>query len=244
MQPVPSFNSSKVQNLSVALSVVIVTMASEYFFRRYVMFWFPTIGDPRVNDMISLLVVYSVLIFICGLALRTQWKPELGDLGLSLRDLFITWDYVPWVVLIGLSSVLAYVDRLLWGNARLMPWFSSSYQDSAKWFVAQAPAIKAISVLSVNGLFVPVAEEFLWRGIVQARFLRILPVPIAIGITALLFSFKHVFVDDSFGRFLFIVAFGTICGIVAHRKSWRASAAVHMFANTLASILALVLGTF
>jgi membrane protease YdiL (CAAX protease family) len=243
MEPETSSGSSKVQNLRVAFLVVIATMAGEYFFRHFVMFWFPTIGDPRVNDMIALLVAYSLLTFICGQALRTQWKQELSGLGLSLRELLMTWDYVPWVVLIGLSSVLALVDQFLWGNARLMQWFTGSFHDSTIWFVAQAPTLKAIALVSVNGLFVPVAEEFLWRGIVQARLVRILPVPAAIGITAVLFSFKHVFVDDSFGRFLFIVAFGVICGIVAQRKSWQASAAVHMFANTVASILALVMGT-
>ena len=225
------------------MSVVIATMACEYFFRHYVMYWFPTIGDLRVNDMISVLLVYSMLIFISGRALRTQWKQELGGVGRSLQEILKTWDYVPWLVLIGLSSVLTLVDRILWGNARWMPWFTSSYQVSTTWFVAQAPIIKAVALVCVNGLFVPVAEEFLWRGIVQVRLLRILPVPAAICITAVLFSFKHVLVDDSFGRFLYVVAFGIICGIVAQRKSWRASAAVHMFANTVASMLALAMGT-
>jgi membrane protease YdiL (CAAX protease family) len=238
-----SFKSSTVQNVSVALSVVGATMAGEYFFRHFVMFWFPVIGDLRVNDMISLLVVYSLLLFICGLAMRTQWKQELVGLGLPLRELFKTWDYVPWLVLIGLSSVLALVDRILWGNAGLMPWFTSSFQDSTTWFVAQAPILKATALVFVNGFFVPVAEEFLWRGIIQVRLVRILPVPVAIGTTAVLFSFKHVVVDDSFGRFLFLVAFGVICGVVAQRKSWRASAVVHMFANTVGSILALLMGT-
>jgi membrane protease YdiL (CAAX protease family) len=66
--------------------------------------------------------------------------------------------------------------------------------------------------------------------------------PLAIGITAVCFSLKHMLVDASFGRFLTITAMGVIFGISAHRKSWRASVALHIFFNTLSSIMALVLG--
>ncbi len=67
-------------------------------------------------------------------------------------------------------------------------------------------------------------------------------VPLAIGITAVCFSLKHVLVDASFGRALTITALGIIFGISAHRESWRTSAALHIFLNTLSSIMALVLG--
>lgn len=235
----PPSESSAFRNLIVALTVVLVTIASEYFFRRFVMFWFPTIGNLEVNDIISLLAVYALLLLVFGLATRTDWRQQLRGVGLSLRDMAKTWDYVPWLLLIAVSTVLLPLDHLLWGSVRLMPWFTSSDHNSLKWFAAQAPIIKVIVLISVNGVFAPVAEEFIWRGIVQARFLRFMPAPLAIGITAVLFSFKHVVVDDSFGRFLFIIAFGVICGIVAYRKSWRASAAVHLFANTVDTIVAL-----
>ncbi len=238
----PSSESSTVRNLSVALSVVCATMAGEYFFRRYVMFWLPTIGNLKVNDMISSLIVYILLMLVCGLATHTNWKLELKGVGLSLLDLIKTRQYVPWLLLLALSAALLPLDRLLWGSVKFMPWFVSSYQNSVRWFVAQAPIIKVVAFVSVNGFFVPVAEEFLWRGIVQVRLLRILPAQLAIGITAVFFSFKHVLVDDSFGRFLFIIAFGVICGIVAKRKSWRASASVHIFTNTVGTVVALAMG--
>jgi len=237
-----SSESTTVRNLTVALTVVGVTMAGEYFFRHFVMYWFPTIGELRVNDMISLLVVYTLLMLLFGLTTHTDWKQELSGVGFSLQEMMKTWEYVPWLLLMGLSAALVPIDRLLWGGAKLMPWFASQYHNPAGWFHAQAPIIKVVALISINGFFVPVAEEFLWRGIVQVRLLRILPAPLAIGITAVLFSFKHVVVDDSFGRFLFIIAFGVICGIVAQRKSWRASAAVHLFTNTVSTIMALAMG--
>jgi membrane protease YdiL (CAAX protease family) len=180
---------------------------------------------------------------VVGLATHTHWQQELRGIRLSLQELMKSWDYVPWLLLLALSAaLLPMVDHILWGGVKLMPWLTSSYQNPLKWFFAQAPVIKAVALISVNGIFVPVAEEFLWRGIVQVRLLRILPAPLAIGITALLFSFKHVLVDDSFGRFLFIIAFGVICGIVALRKNWQASASVHIFTNTVATVMALAMG--
>ena len=71
-----------------------------------------------------------------------------------------------------------------------------------------ASVLKVVSVMSVNGLFIPIAEEFLWRGMVQPRLAHVVTTPITIGVTALLFSLKHVIVDASLGRLLTIVAFG------------------------------------
>ena len=118
----------------------------------------------------------------------------------------------------------------------------SSYRNSIVWLSDLAPIMKALSLIFVNGVFVPIAEEYLWRGIAQARFLRILPSPLAIGITSILFSFKHVLVDAAWGRFLTLAAFGVICGIIAKQKGWQSSAALHIFMNTIATVMGLVMG--
>ena len=119
---------------------------------------------------------------------------------------------------------------------------SVSYRNSIVWFVNLAPILKVVSLILVNGLFVPVAEEYLWRGLVQVRLIRILSTPFAIGLTAVLFSLKHVLVDASLGRFLALVAFGVICGVVAQRSSWRRSAALHMVVNTVLTVVSLIFG--
>jgi membrane protease YdiL (CAAX protease family) len=131
------------------------------------------------------------------------------------------------------------VDRLLWGNIEL-PMYVSSYRNSTVWLTELGPTLQLVSLVLVNGLFVPIAEEYLWRGIVQVRLDHILPAPFAIGLTAVLFSLKHAFVDASMGRFLALIAFGTICGFVAQRKSWRRSAALHMVVNTIVTIIGLI----
>ena len=118
----------------------------------------------------------------------------------------------------------------------------SSYENSTLWLANVAPILKAMSLILVNGLFVPVAEEYLWRGLVQVRLILILSTPFAIGLTAVLFSLKHAVVDASLGRFLTLVAFGVICGVVAQRNSWRSSAALHMVANTVLMVMGLIFG--
>jgi membrane protease YdiL (CAAX protease family) len=118
----------------------------------------------------------------------------------------------------------------------------SPYRNSIVWLANLAPIMKALSLVFVNGVFVPIAEEYLWRGIAQARFLRLLPSPLAIGMTSVLFSFKHVLVDASWGRFLTLATFGVICGVVAKQKSWRSSAALHIFINTISTVVGLVMG--
>ncbi len=114
--------------------------------------------------------------------------------------------------------------------------------DASVWWAGLAPILRVASAILVNGLFVPIAEEYLWRGLVQPRLIRVLPIPHAIGLTAVLFSLKHVIVDASLGRLLALTAFGIICGVVAHRDSWRRSAALHMVANTVVTVIGLALG--
>jgi len=206
------------------------------------MFWLPTIGTLRVNDMLSLVCAYSVLAGGLGFLMEVDWIEELTGLGQTLRDCVTSWRYTGWIVATALSlGILPILDRLIWAGMHL-PMLTSSAHSSTVWLPTFAPMLKVTSFIFVNGLFVPVGEEFLWRGFVQSRLARAMSVPLAIGITAVCFSLKHVLVDASFGRALTIMALGIIFGILAHRKSWRASAALHIFINTLSSITALVLG--
>jgi membrane protease YdiL (CAAX protease family) len=209
------------RNLSVALSVVGIVIGGEYFFRHYILFWLPTIGTLLVNDMLALFLVYLLLTVGLGLFMRVNWQQELAGIARFLREGLPSWDFTFWVLALVLSVwTLSMVDRLLWENIKL-PMIVSSYRNSTVWLANLAPILKAVSLILVNGLFVPIAEEYLWRGLVQVRLLHILPVPFAIGLTAVLFSLKHALVDASLGRFLTLIAFGIICGVVAQRNSWN-----------------------
>jgi len=233
---------SRSRNLSVALSVVGMVIGGEYFFRHYVLFWLPTIGTLLVNDMLALFLVYSLLTFGLSWFMHVNWQAEIAGIGQALREGLSSWNFTFWVLALVLSVwALSMLDPLLWRNIKL-PMIISPYRNSTVWLANLAPVLKAMSLILVNGLFVPVAEEYLWRGLVQVRLIRVLSTPFAIGLTAVLFSLKHVLVDASLGRFLTLVAFGAICGVVAQRNSWRSSAALHMVVNTVLTVMGLIFG--
>ena len=233
---------SRSRNLSVALAVVGLVIGGEYFFRHYVLFWLPTFGTLLVNDMLALFLVYLLLTVGLGSFMHVNWRQELADIGLALREGLTSWNFTFWVLALVLSVwALSMVDQLLWGNIKL-PMIVSSYRNSTVWLSNLTPILKAVSLILVNGLFVPVAEEYLWRGLVQVRLNRILSTPFAIGLTAFLFSLKHALVDASLGRFLTLIAFGVICGVVAQHNSWRRSAALHIVANTVLTVMGLIFG--
>ncbi len=238
----PISKLSRSRDLSVALAVVGLVTGGEYFFRHYVLFWLPIFGTLLVNDMLALFLCYSLLSVSIGLLMQVNWQQELAGIGQCLREGLTSWNFTFWVLALVLSVwALSRLDRLLWGAIEL-PMLVSSYRNSTVWLAKFAPALKAASLILVNGLFTPIAEEYLWRGLVQARLIRILPAPVAIGLTALLFSLKHAVVDASLGRFLALIAFGAICGVVAQRDSWRRSAALHLVVNTIVTSIGLIFG--
>jgi len=230
------------RDLAIAFGTVGATIAVEYSFRHYVLFWLPTFGSLFVNDMLSLLLGYALLLTLAGRLAHTDWRLEARTILRAADEGVRSWSFSLAFVLLVLSmSLLPPLDRLLWGRFSL-PMLLSPYRSPLVWLAAWTAPLKAVSYPAVNGLFVPVAEEYLWRGIVQARLLRRLPAWLAIGLTSILFSLKHVLVDASWGRFLAIVAFGIVCGLAARRRGWQSSAVLHVAINTLASLLGLLLG--
>lgn len=89
---------------------------------------------------------------------------------------------------------------------------------------------------------IPLAEEYLWRGVIQPRLVAAWSFAPAGVVTAMLFSLKHAIVDASLGRLLTIMCFGLVMGVYAARSSWRASAVAHAFANLIATSVAILIG--
>ena len=233
---------SSIRNLGAASTIAGLVIGGEYLFRHYALFLFPILGTLLVNDMLSLFLVYSLLTVSLGALVHTNWRQELAGLGQALRDGLTSWSFMIWFLALMLSVVaLPIADRFLWENIKLAI-VVSSFRNSSVWFAGLAPILEAVSLVLVNGVFVPVAEEYLWRGLVQVRLISVLPTAFAIGLTAVLFSLKHALVDASMGRFLALIAFGAICGIVAQRSSWRRSAALHIAINTVSTVAGLIYG--
>jgi membrane protease YdiL (CAAX protease family) len=192
--------------------------------------------------MISLFMTYFLLLVGIGQVMKTDWPRELAGIWQAIQAGTRSWNSTFWFILLVLSIVIIpFFDKLFWGRFAL-PMVVSSYQNSIIWLGDLALIMTVLSLIFVNGVFVPIAEEYLWRGIAQACFLRIFPSSLAIGLTSALFSFKHVLVDASWGRFLTLTAFGVICGIAAKQKGWQSSAALHIFINTIATVMGLVMG--
>jgi membrane protease YdiL (CAAX protease family) len=230
------------RSLGAALAVAAIVVAGEYFFRHYVLFWLPIFGTLLVNDMLALFLAYLLLAGGVGLWMHLNWRQEFAGIAHSLREGLTNWSFTLWVLALVVGVwALSFVDRLLWGNIQL-PMIVSSYRNPTLWLAGLAPFLRAGSVLLVNGLFVPIAEEYLWRGLVQPRLIRVSSLPLGIGLTAVLFSLKHVIVDASLGRLLALIAFGVVCGVVAERSNWRGSAALHIVANTVVSVIGLAIG--
>lgn len=95
-------------------------------------------------------------------------------------------------------------------------------------------------LIGVNGVVVPVAEEFAWRGVIQTALVERFDPPLGIGVTSVAFAAKHVVVDRSLGRFTTLLTIGTVFGVVRHRLGIGASTTTHLTANLTASALAVV----
>jgi len=231
-----------VRDVAIAAVFASVVIATEYAFRHYILFWMPTLGSLLVNDMVALAMAYSLLAIICGWLKHADWRQELPALWQALRDFVMRWTYIPWLLGLMLCLVvLPPLDQWLWADLRVPMWVST-FRNQDVWFASAASVLEIPARIGVNGFLVPVAEEYLWRGLIQIHLLRVLPGVVAIGSTAILFSIKHVLVDASWGRFLTLVSFGVIVGIVAQRHSWRTSAALHLVVNTASTAAALAFG--
>lgn len=138
------------------------------------------------------------------------------------------------VVLIGAAAGLVLLiadvsgnqlDRLLFGSTSALH--------------GQIPVWSAVLLLLTNGFVGPVSEEFAWRGVLQPRMtLRFGTAP-GLALTALLFSLKHCVVDFSLGRLFAIMAFGLVAGAVRLRWGTSTSAAAHVTANLIGSLILL-----
>jgi hypothetical protein len=63
------------RNAGLALFGIGCVMAGEYFFRHYVLFWMPTIGN-------------------------LHWRQEMAGVWQAVRECLLTWKCAPWILLL------------------------------------------------------------------------------------------------------------------------------------------------
>jgi len=234
----------RLNGLLFAVFLIGIIIGFEYVFRHYFVLWIPRIGELKVNDLIALGLCYVLLAGTTGVFFRIKLDETFREIRRRTYDLLMTWKYIGWVVILGISFwTLPLIDRALWGNLHIPLWLSS-YRNPVHLLPGSGPVLKIIFLISINGLLVPIAEEFLWRGLIQPRLVRNVGIIAGIGITALVFSLKHVIIDASMNRFLSVVVFGVVLGYLAHREDWHTSAALHLFINSISSVTILLLGKY
>lgn len=93
------------------------------------------------------------------------------------------------------------------------------------------------ALLLVNGLLVPIVEEYAWRGYIQGRLVWCWGAPTGVAVTAVAFALKHVIADLSLTRVTTLAVGAVGLGLIATRRGTTASTAAHAFANTAATLL-------
>jgi membrane protease YdiL (CAAX protease family) len=218
------------RDLAPAALLAAVIVVVEYVARHVVAPALPVLASPLVDDMVVTGAAYVALSLAVARVLGASPPAK------ALRGFVVAM--TRWQGWVGIAAALAalvlgsFFDRGLWGGVHLP---SFQLPPSAVFFGAGLTWLGPVSLLVVNGVVVPVAEEWLWRGAVQPRFVSALGVRAGIAVTAVLFSVKHAMVDASLGRLAAIVGAGLVLGWVARRASWQASAISHIGMNTMAT---------
>jgi membrane protease YdiL (CAAX protease family) len=242
-----------------ALGLAGLIVLAEYLARRLLAPTLPSIGAPPVNseslpigapvvnDMVAAALIYGLLL---ALVVPRHDRPmaALVQAARGIARQAATW--LPWIGgVLFLAAVVASMplDAWLWGDVRL-PSFTVPPSTTVLFASASVPLAIA-SLLLVNGVVIPLAEERLWRGLIQPRLRVAWGVIPALLVTAALFSLKHAIVDASLGRLLALTLGGLVLGLVAYRgresdggSGWKASAVSHMVGNLIATSLALMAG--
>jgi len=189
--------------------------------------------SPVAADWTLLLVgVPLVAGFLSWIALRRGMTP--GEWGHDASRSALAAGAAGAPVLLGAIAVTGRVDAALFGLDELEAGVAETIGDE----LAATPALAVLFLLG-NGIAVPVAEEQVWRGIVQTKLVDAWGVPAGIGVTAALFALKHVVVDLSVARPTTLLALALGFGLLRHRYGTTSSTVAHLGVN-FASSAALV----
>jgi membrane protease YdiL (CAAX protease family) len=231
-----------------ALVLVVAVTGAEFLARRYLIFLSPPLGIYRNNDLIALALVYLVIVPVM---ISTRGgklgRLTIGDFKTFLARLSSDKKYASMftILFVGFCLSIAVgtaLDSLIFG--KLTPVAFNPIPMHARAENPTSVAIVAMAVLAIvmNGLWVPLAEEMVWRGAIYGNLKPSLGIWLSVIVTALLFSLKHVAVDLSLSRVLMVFLFGFWLALIREYTGLAGAALAHVAANTTATALALVLG--
>lgn len=187
------------------------------------------LGHAFVGNAASLLLAMPAIAAAIGwYAARSGRPPDSWGYDWNRRALLAGFLAGP--VVLALSAAAAQIDALLFDVDEV----TAAVATGVGATVEAYPAIAVVFLLG-NAVVVPIAEELVWRGIVQTEAVERWGAPVGIATTAIPFALKHVVVDRSVARLTTLVVLAVAFGLVRHRWGTGASTATHVVVNLVAS---------
>jgi membrane protease YdiL (CAAX protease family) len=214
---------------SLALALVVGWIALEAGLRRGLVSRLdPVVGAAAADWTILLVGFPAMAAVLAAVALRAGHRPADWGYDLSLRAVGAGLAGV--VVTVPATAATGYVDSALFGLDETGAEFASAVTDA----LVANPELAVVFLLG-NGLAVPLAEELIWRGIVQTDLTDAWGALAGVAVTAALFALKHVVVDGSIARLTSLVVMALLFGVVRHRYGTVASTVTHVGVNALST---------
>lgn len=214
-----------------ALGIVVGWIALELLLRRGVVSALaPSFASGFAVDWTILLVGFpGMAVVLSVLALRAGHDRGLWGYDWSLRAVAV--GLLGIIAAVVLSVVTSQIDAALFGLEETGAAFGGVVGD-----VLRTTPLLAVVFLLGNGVAVPIAEELVWRGIVQTELVAKWGAVVGILLTAVLFALKHVVVDLSLARITTLVVLGLVLGILRRRYGTVSSTVTHIGVNLLSTV--------
>lgn len=223
-------SKQSVATVILPLGIAVGWVGAEFGLRRGVVPHLAApLGGPFVADWTVLLVGAPVMAG-CLSWLAVQGGLSPGNWGYDWSGRAVVLGVVGAVVSLGLTAGTAAIDSALFGGAGA----NAAFADAVTETVQATPMLAALFLLG-NGVVAPIAEELVWRGIVQTRLVEIWGPVVGIGTTAVGFALKHVVVDGSLARLTTLLVLGTVFGLLRYRYGTVSSTVAHVGVNTVST---------
>ncbi len=240
-----AFKTTPLKDILIALALIILIIGGEFTSRRIIAMILPTYFDYFFMDLICLGGFYLVICTVVYLLMGGDRGEKTCYTGFSLRVWYQrgTFYNAALFIMLGIQIVnrldVYFFTGVDW-NLQIIPVlesiFKTSFYTNIPLYAENAELAISIVFIIINGIWVPIAEEFLWRGIIQTKLTYYLPPWTAITIVSIFFSLKHAVVDLVLIRLLFLISFGITVGWAKQRTNTGISTSAHIYINLVGTI--------
>ncbi len=239
------FKSTSAKDTMLAFGLALIIIVGEFTSRRIISILLPTYFSYFFMDLVCLGGFYVIICLIAYVLVGGNIREKTGYTGLNINDGYqrTTFYNAALAVVIGIQVVNRF-DVLLLSDINLNPrlydfiqtTFNTTIYTNTPLYAEHYKLAVSIVFILVNGIWVPIAEEFLWRGIIQTKLSYYMNPWTAITIVSILFSAKHAVVDLVLTRLLFLISFGLTAGWAKQRTNTGISTVTHIYINLIGTI--------